>query len=104
MLKIKKVLEEICCIIFVYLIVFFMFGILVYGISDGEKPSNNITICKNAQKLYKDDILFDNFYISCNDTTLEISKELYTRIIENEDYKITYNKIGGIYLVEKVKE
>lgn len=68
------------------------------------KPSDNVVICKNVQKLYKDDILFDNFYISCNDKTIEVGKELYTRIIQDKDYKIIYNNLGGIYLVEKVGE
>lgn len=71
---------------------------------ENAKPSDNVVICKNVQKLYKDDILFDNFYISCNDKTIEVGKELYTRIIQDKDYKITYNNLGGIYLVEKVGE
>lgn len=110
MLKIKdkqKFIENISAII-ITVIVIALFGLVVatFGktYDDGMKKSDNFVICKNVQKLYKDDILFDNFYISCNDATLEIGKELYTRIIENEDYKITYNNLGGIYSVEKVED
>jgi len=77
---------------------FIIGGYIFY--KDTNTASNNIKICNNVQKLYKDDILFDNFYISCNDETIEIDKKLFTRVIEGKNYKITYNKNGGIYLVE----
>ena len=110
MLKIKdkrKFIENIVTIIITIMVIasfVLVVVILNKAISDGMKKSDNYVICKNVQKLYKEDILFDNFYISCNDTTIEIGKELYTRIVENKDYKITYNNMGGIYLVERVKD
>lgn len=102
MLKIKDILLEI--IGFVLITIPLWALLIVFIIFDNPEPSDNIVMCKNVKKLYKDDILFDNFYISCNNTTIEIGKELYTRIIENKDYKITYNDLGGIYLVEKAEE
>ena len=101
-LKIKNILLQILGFIFITTPVWAL--LIIFIILANPKPSNNIVICKNVQKLYKDDILFDNFYISCNDKTVEIGKELYTRIIENKDYKITYNNLGGIYLVEKIED
>lgn len=98
----EKILELIFGIFIVFL--FFSPLIIAIGLHENQKPSNDIEICKNVQKLYKDDILFDNFYISCNDKTIEIGKELYTRIIENKDYKIIYNQFGGIYKIEKVDD
>lgn len=102
MLKIKDALLQILGFILITTPVWAL--LIVFIVIGNFKSSDNIVICKNVQKLYKDDILFDNFYISCNDKTIEVGKELYTRIIQGKDYKITYNNLGGIYLVEKVGE
>ena len=101
MVKTKEnILEYTVGFIFILVPVLIMF--IALTTLGNPEASDNIVVCNNVQKLYKDDVLFDNFYISCNDETIEIGKELYVRIIEGEDYKITYNNLGGIYLVEKV--
>ena len=56
-----------------------------------ENPKIETKQCTNIKKFYKDDILFDNFYIACDEPiNLEIGPELYTRIIEGKNYKIEY--------------
>ena len=96
--------EEIFALLLMILFVTVPIIAFIFTFDDGTKKSDNYVICKNVQKLYKDDILFDNFYISCNDTTIEIGTELFARIVEGKDYKVTYNKMGGIYLVEKIDD
>lgn len=97
----NKFLENIIIFIF-YTLLFSVPVSFLIMFNNGLKESKKFTICKNVQKLYKDDILFDNFYITCNDKTLKIDPELYTRIIEDNHYKIIWNKIGGIYKIERL--
>lgn len=97
----NKFLENIIIFIF-YTLLFSVPVFFLIIFNNGLKESKKITICKNVQKFYKDDILFDNFYVTCNDNTLKIGPELYTRIIENSNYKIIWNKMGGIYKIERL--
>lgn len=101
--KKEKILIELIHSIFIIGIIS-IFCIIIVHFKNMDKPSNNIEVCKNVQKLYKDDILFDNFYISCNHNTIEITKELYVRIIEGKDYKVTYKNSGDLYSIEKIED
>lgn len=74
------------------------------GINESTKEDkDSVSTCTNIKKFYKDDIFFDNFYIACDEPiNREISPELYTRIVDGEDYIITFTKGGNIYSIEKV--
>ena len=68
-----------------------------------KEDKDSVSTCTNITKFYKDDIFFDNFYIACDEPiNREISPELYTRIVDGEDYIITFTKGGDIYSIEKV--
>ena len=70
-----------------------------------KEDKDSISTCTNIKKFYKDDIFFDNFYIACDEPiNREISPELYTRIVEGEDYIITFTKGGDIYSIVKEVE
>ena len=105
MLKIKdrmlNILVYLAC--FSYIIVAFILYITILD-NITTPDEENIKQCTNLKKFYKDDIFFDNFYVVCDEPiNLEISPDLYTRLVEGENYKITYNKSGALYSIEKVK-
>ena len=85
-------LLDIIYIIVIILVISSIFGFMYwFGIASDTPDKTNIKECTNVKKLYKDDILFDNFYIACDEPiNLEVSPELYTRIIEGKNYIITY--------------
>lgn len=91
-----------------YLVLFIGMFVLAFvfmaGINESTKEDkDSVSTCTNIKKFYKDDIFFDNFYIACDEPiNREISPELYTRIVDGEDYIITFTKGGDIYSIEKV--
>ena len=102
----SKSLENILKIIFYIIIISFEIGLIVLMyivFEENSKPDNNsISKCTNIKKFYKDDLLFDNFYIACDEPiNIEVKPELYTRIVEGENYIITFNKTGGLYSIVK---
>lgn len=105
----SRSLEKVLKIIFYIIILSFEIGFVVLmciGFEENNKPDNNsISKCTNIKKFYKDDLLFDNFYIACDEPiNLEIEPELYTRIEEGKNYIITFNKVGGLYSIVKENE
>ena len=100
-----KVLEWVFYLILY--IVLFAFGIIfIIAVDENTKEDkDSVSTCTNIKKFYKDDIFFDNFYIACDEPiNSEISPELYTRIVEGEDYIITFTKGGKIYSIVKEVE
>ena len=93
-----------------YLVLFIGMFVLAFvfmaGINESTKEDkDSVSTCTNIKKFYKDDIFFDNFYIACDEPiNREISPELYTRIVDGEDYIITFTKGGDIYSIVKEGE
>lgn len=93
-----------------YLVLFIGMFVLAFvfmvGINESTKEDkDSVSTCTNIKKFYKDDIFFDNFYIACDEPiNREISPELYTRIVDGEDYIITFTKGGDIYSIVKEVE
>lgn len=56
--------------------------------------------CNNVRTPKKDDLIFDNYYVICdNNKSYEIGFELYSKLIEGNDYIINFNELGGIYSI-----
>lgn len=101
----EEKVEFIITLLLVILFIVPVIGVVLWE-NDADTPDKeNIKQCTNLKKFYKDDIVFDNFYVACDEPiNLEVSPELYTRLVDGENYKITFNKLGGIYLIEKVED
>ena len=106
MLKIKDRMLNILTYLVGFSFIIVAFILFIAILVNGTTPNKeNIKQCTNLKKFYKDDIFFDNFYVACDETiNLEISPDLYTRLVEGENYKITFNKSGGLYSIEKVED
>lgn len=68
----------------------------------GNVDKNSRTSCTNIRKFYKDNIIFDKFYIACDEGfTGNITANQYTSIEEGENYTIMFTNGGRIYSLEK---
>ena len=99
-----KILEWLFYLV-LFIGMFVLAVVFMIGINENTKEDkDNVSTCTNIKKFYKDDILFDNFYIACDEPiNREITPELYTRIVEGENYIITFTKGGDIYSIEKAE-
>lgn len=100
-----KILEWLFYLV-LFIGMFVLAVVFMVGINESTKEDkDSVSTCTNIKKFYKDDVLFDNFYIACDEPiNLEISPELYTRIVEGKNYIITFTKGGDIYSIVKEVE
>jgi hypothetical protein len=97
-----KIFEIIAFILYVSPAIFFVSFVFWFSKQAETEDKYNRVKCTNVKKMYKNDILFDNFYIACDESmTVEIDAELFVRIEEGQDYIITHNKLGGLYSFKK---
>ena len=100
--RLLNILVYFVCFLFIIIVSMLFIKILDNSTTPDKE---NIKQCTNLKKFYKDDIFFDNFYVACDEPiNLEISPDLYTRLVEGENYKITFYKSGDLYSMERVED
>ena len=96
----EKTIEILCYLMFSLMIIS-IFGIFIYAFGYQANKIQKSVSCKNVRTPKKDDLIFDNYYVICdNNKSYEIDFELYSKIIEGNDYIINFNELGGIYSIE----
>lgn len=99
---IEKIFEIVDYVCFIFLCLIPLFFVIIFSEQANTPDQKSATNCTNIKKLYKDDILFDNFYLSCDEPiTVEVDAQLFSRIEEGKNYTVIFNSLGGVYSIER---
>ena len=95
----KDILNFICWAI-IFIIAFFLFYVMCQNSLEVSKEVS----CNNVTTFYKDDLLLDNYYVTCdNGKSYEIFDPLiYASIEEGKSYKLGINVEDIVRSAERV--
>ena len=91
------------------IIVIIAFVLLIFGakkLDNYLNKENKIITCNNVKTFYKDNLLFDKFYITCdNGQTIEIRKaDIFAKFQNGENYELHFSRDNTILDVKLIKE